>query len=57
MWNAPGSEFGGYTPHLAARDHAHDGRPPEGDACVRFEIEGAELAVRLAGDRKKPPLL
>jgi pimeloyl-ACP methyl ester carboxylesterase len=24
---------------------------------VRFEIEGAEMAVRLAGDREKPALL
>ncbi len=24
---------------------------------VRFEIEGAEIAVRLAGDREKPALL
>jgi hypothetical protein len=24
---------------------------------LRFEIEGAEMAVRLAGDREKPALL
>jgi pimeloyl-ACP methyl ester carboxylesterase len=29
-------------------------RKPE---LVRFEIEGAEMAVRLAGDREKPALL
>ncbi len=29
-------------------------RKPE---LVRFEIEGAEMAVRLAGDREKPAIL
>jgi hypothetical protein len=44
---------GGFR-HLDASKEPGAMREPE---LVRFEIEGAELAVRLAGDREKPALL